>query len=200
MPLFSMFRALVDKHYDAIAKADCNTCHVGAWVIYHENHLLEKSGGPSMINMLKRFTKSRREAVKDNHECAEAVICSDERQGCKILVVSRGNSFSPAATDYAIQMAKRTRSSLVALSLDEHNGNFKEFSEVAKNNIESFSCRAAEQGISFSHEIRQGQQEVVVAKMHEADPRFKYVMDDSAVVCKSRKSIPVYTRATLRAK
>ncbi|WP_247648323.1 universal stress protein [Pseudodesulfovibrio sp. zrk46] len=199
MPLFTTLRALMDKHYKAQAEANCNTCHVGSWVICREDHLMQKNGGSSMIDMFKRFTQNRKKMITDTPVSAEA-YCDCERQECKILIVCKGNSFSRAISDYAIHMAKKTRSSLVALNLDESGRDFNGFSDKAKNNIDYFSCKAAESGISFCHEIRQGDEETIVAQMHEADPRFKYVMDDTAVVCKSRNTIPVYTRATLRAK
>jgi len=198
MPLFSALKKMVDTRYEAQAATNCNTCNVGAWVIGHEHYLLEKSGGLSMRELFNRITGKRNSAPAVIPTVTEAPRC--ERQQCKILVVCKGYSFSRGIADYAINMAKKTRSSLVALNLDESGRDFTGFEAEAKRHIEYFSCKAADANLSFCHEIRQGDEDTVVAQMHESDPQFKYVMDDSAVVSKSRSSIPVYTRATLRAK
>lgn len=204
MPLFSTLKGLVDRHYEAKAKANCNTCHVGTWVIFREDHLAQKTGGFTMKAFFQRLSCKGKKQSTIPPECpplvTESCQCASKGQGCKILIVCKGNSFSRNMADYAINMAKKTRSSLVALNLVESGSNFEDFSTQAKNNIEYFSCKAADAGLGFNHEIRQGDQEKVVAQMHADDPQFKYVMDDSAVVCKSRGSIPVYTRATLHAK
>lgn len=150
-----------------------------------------------MKAFFKRFATTRKEPVAATPTVEAAVRC--ERPQCKILVVCKGYSFSRGIADYAISMASKTRSSLVALNLDESGRDFPGFSREAEKNIEYFSCKAAEAGLAFSHEVRQGDEETVVAQMHEKDP-FRYVMDDSAVASKNRSSIPVYTRATLRAK
>ncbi|QGY42090.1 universal stress protein [Pseudodesulfovibrio cashew] len=150
-----------------------------------------------MKTFFKRLTGSRKEAAVCNTPMAtEAVRC--DRPQCKILIVSKGESFSRGIADYAISMASKTRSSLVALNLDETGEDFKAFSDQARKNIEYFSCKAEDAGLAFCHEVRQGDEDSVVAKMHEKDP-FRYVMDDTAVASQ-RSSIPVYTRATLRAK
>lgn len=204
MALFSTFKRVVDRHYEAQAAANCNTCSVGTWVVCHENHLLEKSGGSSMKAFFKRIAGSRsqkntrRESVTPA-KAAVAATCSD-RQPCKILIVCKGHEFSRGIADYAVDMARKTRSSLVAVNIDESGKDFEGFSSQAKRNIEYFNAKAADAGLCFRHEIQQGDENAVVARMHESDPSFRYVMDDSAAVCKNRSSIPVYTRATLRAK
>ena len=198
MAFFNRVKHMVNNHYDARVSAHCNTCHVGAWVIGHEMHLTDKSGGYSMKAFFQRFTSKRNQTVAAPSSVSETTRC--ERRQCKILIVCKGYAFSRGVADYAINMAKKTRSSLVALNVDESGRDFDGFRNQAKRNIEYFSCRAADAGLSFSHEIRQGAEDTVVAQMHEKDPLFKYVMDDTAVVCKSRSSIPVYTRATLQAK
>ncbi len=152
-----------------------------------------------MKAFFKRFAGTRKEAVAVSPTPTVEAAVRCEQSECKILVVCKGYSFSRGIADYAISMATKTRSSLVALNLDESGRDFAGFSREAKNNIEYFSCKAVDAGLAFSHEVRQGDEEAVVAQMHEED-QFRYVMDDSAVISKSRSSIPVYTRATLRAK
>lgn len=197
MALFSGMKEMVDRHYDALSAKKCNTCHIGAWVVGRETYLMEQSGESSMKSFFKRFAGSRKETVTETVLATEAVRC--DQPECKILVICRGQSFSRGIADYAVSMAAKTRSSLVALNLDESGRDFKAFSDEANKNIEYFSRRAKDAGLAFSHEVHQGKEEAVVAKMHEKD-QFRYVMDDSAVVCQSRSTIPVYTRATLQAK
>lgn len=197
MALFSGMKKAVNRHYDAVSEKNCNTCHVGAWVVGRETYLMEQSGESSMKAFFKRFAGNRKETVTDTPLATEAV-CRD-RQECKILIVCRGQAFSRGIADYAVSMAAKTRSSLVALNLDESGRDFKAFSDQARKNIEYFSCKAADAGLAFSHEVRQGDEDTVVAQMHEQD-QFRYVMDDSAIVSQNRTTIPVYTRATLRAK
>lgn len=198
MAIFSTLKKAMDRHYDAQAAANCNTCSVGTWVVCHENHLLKQSGGYSMKAFFKRLAGSRNTAAVETTTVSKATC--GEREQCKILIVCKGYAFSRGIADYAINMAKKTRSSLVALNIDELGRDFTGFQDKAKKEIEYFSCRAADAGIAFEHEIRQGDEATVVDQIHESDPRFRYVMDDTAVVCKSRGSIPVYTRATMRAK
>lgn len=201
MPLLYAMKKMVDRHYTAMAGDNCNTCNTAAWVVCREQHLLEQSGGFSMRAFFKRLSGSRTKTVTDAPQMTETAACECEKQGCKILIVCKKNTFSPGIADYAINMAMKTRSSLVALSLDESGRNFDQFKDEAQRNIEYFSCKAKDAGLGFCHEIRQGDEDTVVSQMHESDPEFRYVMDDSAVVCKSRSAVPpVYTRATMRAK
>jgi hypothetical protein len=202
MALFNTVKGVVDRHYAAQAAANCNTCSVGTWVVCHENHLLKKSGGSSMKAFFKRITGTGRETVVPAPAAAAAAadcVCGEKRQ-CKILIVSKDREFSRGIADYAVDMACKTRSSLVALNIDESGRDFDGFSDQAKRNIEYFYTKAADAGLAFQHEVQQGDENAIVARMHEKDPSFRYVMDDSAAVCKNRSSIPVYTRATLRAK
>lgn len=202
MALFSSFKQMVNRHYAAQAAANCNTCSVGTWVVCHESHLLEKSGGSPMKAFFKRIAGSGRATVISAPSTAPSAVepVCRERQECKILCVCKGQEFSRSIADYAVDMAKRTRSSLVALNIDESGRDFEGFTTTARRNIEYFTCKAADAGLSFRHEIRQGDEGAVVRRMHEKDPGFRYVMDDSASESRGRRSIPVYTRATLRAK
>jgi hypothetical protein len=158
-----------------------------------------------MKTFFKRISGNRRKSVTPAPAAAATAsaaadcVCG-ERQQCKILIVSKGQEFSRGIADYAVDMACKTRSSLVALNIDESGKDFDGFRSQAQRNIEYFNAKAANAGLAFSHEIQQGDENAIVARMHEKDPSFRYVMDDSAAVCKNRRSIPVYTRATLRAK
>ena len=196
MALFSALRKVVDRHYEAQAAANCNTCNVGTWVVSHEHHLMERSGGNPMKTLFKRISGNRSETATQTSATTES---RPERPQYKILVVCKGCNFSQGVIDYAVNIAKKTRSSLVALNIDETGRDFDGFSSEAKRNIEYFTCKAAGAELSFSHVIQQGDENSVVARMHEKDPQFRYVMNDTAAAGK-RGSIPVYTRATLHAK
>lgn len=203
MALFNTVKRVMDRHYAAQAAANCNTCSVGTWVVCHENHLLEKSGGSSMKAFFQRITGARRQSATPAPPAPAAAAAGRdcrERQQCKILIVCKGQAFSQGIADYAVDMACKTRSSLVALNIDESGRDFAGFRSQAERNIEYFNKKAADAGLAFRHEIQQGDENAIVARMHEKDPSFRYVMDDSAAVCKNRRSIPVYTRATLRAR
>ncbi len=154
-----------------------------------------------MKAFFKRLSGGRKQRVSAAPRAAKAAVCScEERRECRILIVCKGKAFSRVTADYAVTMAQKTRSSLVALNLDESGRDFEGFCNEAKRNIEYFSCRAKDAGLGFSHEVRKGAEDAVVAQLHENDPSFRYVMDDSAGLCRNRSVIPVYTRATLRAK
>ncbi|BCS89856.1 universal stress protein [Pseudodesulfovibrio sediminis] len=151
-----------------------------------------------MIGFFKRFSKNPTEMVTDT-PIPEVAQCDCERQECKILIVCKGAAFSDSIADYAIDMAQKTRSSLVALNLDESGKQFDDFCSKAKQSIQEFSCKAMEAGLGFAHEVRQGNEEAVVSELYSQDPQFRYIMDDAPDICK-RGTIPVYTRATLHAK
>ncbi len=202
MTLFSAVKNMVNKHYEAQAEHNCNTCHVGAWVIGREQHFTDTSGGCTMKALFKRLVGNRKAAVENVPNQNETIAVKEncDCTHCKILVVCKGSSFSDGVMDYAIDMAAKTRSGLVALNLDTTGRDFSVFQARSEENIDRFSDRAANAGLLFSHEVRHGDEESVIGKMYQEDAQFRYVMDDSAVVCKNRKVIPVYTRATLRAK
>jgi len=202
MSLFSAVKQMVDKHYAAQAAANCNTCSVGTWVVCHELHLQEESASSPLVTFLKGLKKSRRahETARTATTTAAAPTACGEKTQYKILVVCKDRKFSRSIADYAVDMARKTHSSLVAVNVDESGWDFEGFRSQAKRDIEYFSHKASDAGLCFRHEVRQGDESAVVAHMHEQDPGFRYVMDDSAAVCKNRSRIPVYTRAVLRTK
>ncbi|WP_250645447.1 universal stress protein [Salidesulfovibrio onnuriiensis] len=153
-----------------------------------------------MMALIKRLVGTRGATAESVQQSNETQAVRSERTRCKILVVCKGYAFSDGVMDYAIDMAAKTRSDLVALNLDTTGRDFDGFQARAKENIDRFSDRATTAGLLFSHEVRHGDEETVIGTMHQEDARFRYVMDDTVVTCKNRKVIPVYTRATLRAK
>lgn len=202
MSLFSAVKQAVDKHYAAQAAANCNTCSVGTWVVCHELHLQEESAGSPLMTFLKRLKDNRRAhaAARTAPTATAAQLVCGEKTQYKILVVCKDRKFSRGIADYAVDMARKTHSSLVAVNVDESGWDFEGFRSQAERDIEYFSHKASDAGLCFRHEIRQGDESAIVAHMHEQDPGFRYVMDDSAAVCKNRSRIPVYTRAVLRTK
>jgi high-affinity K+ transport system ATPase subunit B len=100
--------------------------------------------------------------------------------------------------DYSINLATKTRSSLVALSLDERGSNFTQFSEESVKNFTNFSSMVAKAGLQFEHVVKQGAESSVVAKLYDSDEAFRYVLDDIGTTRSKKQVIPVYTRATMR--
>ena len=98
----------------------------------------------------------------------------------------------------AVEMAARTNSSLLALNLDERGSNFSDFCSKSEENISSFSSKAEEAGLCFAHDVKQGDEDAVVAELHVQDEELRYVMEDDARNKNAAAAIPVYTRATLR--
>ncbi|WP_022663395.1 hypothetical protein [Paucidesulfovibrio longus] len=196
-------RRLFNGHYETMATDHCNTCHVGTWFINRQQHLAEEAGGFKLKTLFDRFrNKGRASATKKAATPAAARTATQTvaapRAACKILVVSKGTSFSNEVMEYAIDMASKTRSSLVALNLDENGHNFSQFENTCASNIDGFSCRAAEAGLRFNHLVRSGAEDHVVADLHKEDSEFRYVMNDVVSESSTSRSIPVYTRATLR--
>lgn len=204
MSIVNTARQFFIGHYDNMATDHCNTCHVGTWVINRQQHLADAAGGFSMKTLFNRFRNKvragRKTAAPATTRAAQVQAAATQRAACKILVVSKGTSFSKEVMDYAIDMASKTRSCLVALNLDESGANFSQFETSCASNINGFSCRAAEAGLRFDHLVRSGAEDNVVADLHDQDAAFRYVMNDVVSESARSRSIPVYTRATLRAR
>ncbi len=152
-----------------------------------------------MKAMIKRLVGAKDASVECTCTPEKNQAVRNECSRCKILVVCKGYAFSDGVMDYAVDMAAKTRSDLVALNLDTTGRDFPVFRAKAEENIDRFSDKAADAGLLFSHEVRHGEEDSVIDKMYQENS-FRYVMDDSAVACKNRRVIPVYTRATLHAK
>ena len=99
---------------------------------------------------------------------------------------------------YAATMASRTKSEIVALSLDEKESDFDQFTTQCRNNIKRFSQEAEKLGLKFSHLVSHGQEEKVLDTLYAKDPGYRYVMDDMPALMGKKHSIPVYCRVSLR--
>ena len=203
MTIAQSAKRFIDKRYEALAKTQCNTCNVGTWVIGREQHLYNQRGF-TLKGFMSTFRPKGRKATSARPEQAKTTVatpCSDSgRPGCKILVVCKGAMFSQTVMDYAVEMAAKTNSGLVALNLNEKGLDFNGFCSEAEKNISAFSCKAADAGLRFSHQVKQGAETSVVAELHQEDAELRYVMDDVASSNTQKSTIPVYTRATLRAR
>ncbi len=196
-------KCFLDRHYKAMVKNQCNTCNVGTWAINRNQSLCDnKERGFFLKTFLNRFrTKDQNSATAqvENDKIVSA-ISESTRPGCKILVVSKGSAFSGNVVSYAVEMAAKTKSSLVALNLDEKGTNFNHFRDECEGNIASFSAKASEAGLLFAHLVKTGAEDSVVAELHSNDKEFRYVMEDVATNQTKRQAIPVYTHAMLRVK
>ncbi len=101
---------------------------------------------------------------------------------------------------YAVTMASRTKSEIVALSLDEKENDFKQFSAQCTQNIGKFSQEAKKMGLQFSHLVSHGQEDKVLDTLYAKDSGYRYVMDDMPALMGKKHSIPVYSRVSLRVK
>ncbi|WP_320173380.1 hypothetical protein [Maridesulfovibrio sp.] len=195
------FFGLLERYYAAKAANQSNTCNVGTWAINRDQASPEpKSREVFLKTLLNRFlTNSGKPEVsqEENEELVNNLSeCTNE--GGKILVVSKGAAFSGRVVNYAVEMAARTQSSLIALNLDERGSNFSDFCSQSEQNITHFSAKAEEAGLLFAHVVKQGAEDSVVAELHHQDEKLRYVMEDNARNKSASAAIPVYTRATLR--
>ncbi|SDL38010.1 hypothetical protein SAMN05660337_2840 [Maridesulfovibrio ferrireducens] len=196
-------KCFLDRHYKTTVNNQCNTCSVGTWAINREQ---SSSDNKERRFFLKTFLNRFR--TKDQNSTAAQVendqivntLSESTRPGCKILVVSKGSAFSGNVVSYAVEMAAKTKSSLVALNLDEHGSNFNNFRSESEDNIASFSAKATEAGLLFAHIVKKGAEDSVVAELHCADNEFRYVMEDVVTTKSTKQAIPVYTHAMLRVK
>ncbi len=196
-------RNFFGKRYEAKAKIQCNTCNVGTWVINREQHLYETRNEREffLVSFIKSmWAKNAKTATPQNVTKTDAISSPATCKECKILILCKGRTFSKDVMDYAIDMASRTRSSLVALNLDEVGANFSKFRTEAKNNVTAFSCKATEAGLNFAHVVEQGTEDLVVERLHSQDETFRYVMNDVVSTTTPKQPIPVYSRAMLRVK
>ena len=130
-----------------------------------------------------------------------ACSLSDDRPSTacsKILVVCKCTAFSDEMMQYAATMASRTHSEIVALSLDEKENDFDQFSAQARTNIKRFAQEAKKLGLTFSHLVSHGQEEKVLDTLYAKDAGYRYVMDDMPALMGKTHSIPVYSRVSLR--
>ncbi|ACS78450.1 hypothetical protein [Maridesulfovibrio salexigens] len=195
------FFGLLERYYASKAANRSNTCNVGAWAINRDQALVDPTEREVfLITLFNRFLSgnTKKEVVqKDNNELVNGLsecTCS----GGKILVVSKGAAFSGKVVSYAVEMAARTKSSLIALNLDERGSNFTDFCSQSEKNISHFSTKAKEAGLCFAHVVKQGAEDSVVAELHNQDEELRYVMEDVIRTQNAGTTIPVYTRATLR--
>ncbi|WP_319762596.1 hypothetical protein [Maridesulfovibrio sp.] len=197
------FIGLLERFYASKAANQCNTCNVGLWAINRDQTLTKpKDRGFLLKNLLNRFrSNSGKMEVSQDENCS--MINSLSKKTCaggKILVVSKGAAFSGNVVSYAVEMAARTQSSLVALNLDEQGADFNNFCSKSEENISHFSSKAKEAGLLFAHVVKQGAEDSVVAALHEEDGGVRYVMEDVAKHKSAGRAIPVYTRAMMRVK
>ncbi|WP_319777098.1 hypothetical protein [Maridesulfovibrio sp.] len=195
------FFGLLERYYATKAANQCNTCNVGAWAINRDQTTNDpKDREVFLKTLLNRFLNNSGKSEVSQEENNELVNNLSECtcEGGKILVVSKGAAFSGKVVNYAVEMAARTQSSLIALNLDERGSDFNNFCSQSEENISHFSAKAEEAGLLFAHVVKQGAEDSVVAELHNQDKKLRYVMEDVARNKSASAAIPVYTRATLR--
>lgn len=102
----------------------------------------------------------------------------------KVLMVQDGE-YMPQVTDYALKMAGRLGSEIIALDVTEKPLQFsgerkaretERFMELAKKNAEDFTVRAKGQGIKVQHIMDIGDPEEIMAKVSADDAGIRYVL------------------------
>ncbi|XPV75794.1 MAG: hypothetical protein ACNI27_14285 [Desulfovibrio sp.] len=195
------FIGLLERFYDTKAANQCNTCNVGVWAINRDQVLAEPQNREVFLKtLISRFfcRSGKPEVCQEEKDTLVDNLSHCTCDSGKILVVSKGAAFSGEVINYAVEMATRTKSSLIALNLDERGADFSEFCSRAEKNISHFSAKAEEAGLQLSHVVKQGAENSIVAELHKQDEALRYVMEDVASNKSTGATIPVYTRATLR--
>lgn len=200
---YRAFADLLDRHHSQLAKDNRSTCSTGSWVINHNAFLHENKRRLELKTVFSKLF--RKSAVKNAEQVTETCTCVDKAgetsyDTCKILVVSNESSFSREIISYAVSMAAKTDSSIVALNIYDHGDDFSGYEAESCRRIETFSSAASELGLDFAHLVEHGKEDSVVAKLHAKDPNYRYVINDVPREKTGATTFPVYTRATMRAK
>ena len=158
MPLMTGIKRSVERHYHKLAETNCNTCDVGTWTINNAEAQAQHTWGKQMKSFFARFKKDTKGFVpcSTSTSTSAAMTCacslSDDRPSTacsKILVVCKCTAFSDEMMQYAATMASRTHSEIVALSLDEKENDFDQFSAQARTNIKRLAQEAKNLGSHF---------------------------------------------------
>ena len=203
MPLMTGIIRSMEQHYNKLVKVNCNTCDVGTWAINKSAATTQQPWGTQMKSFFARFKKNTNDFVPCSTNTATAYACSasddtSTQTRTKILVVCKCPAFSEEMMHYAATMASRTKSEIVALSLDEKENDFDQFRTQSQHNIGRFAQEAKNRGLTFSHLIFNGQEENVLDTLYAQDQGYRYVMDDMPALMGKTHSIPVYSRVSLR--
>lgn len=199
MGIFKSARMMVDKHYDAMAKVDCNTCNVGTWAIKRNDVLCKGSISSCMGNLLRILGIGSHEAPTSTPVSTFAEKTVIQSGGGKILVLCKGPAFSEGLVADTLRMAAKAGMSIVALNLYEHGNEFPEFQRQAKSNIEGFQRKAQAAGLDFTQMVAKGPEALTMTRLLASGFRFRHLMVDTTRPAAARSAAPVYTRATLRA-
>ena len=102
----------------------------------------------------------------------------------KVLMVQDGE-YMPQVTNYALKMAGRLNSEIIALDVTDKPLQFsgerkaresERFMELAKKNAEAFTAKAKDQGIKVQHIMDIGDPEEVMARVGADDAGIRYVL------------------------
>jgi hypothetical protein len=176
---------------------------MGTWTINKSIAQAHNTWGAQMKLFFAKFKKETEEYVADSAKAATPPARTSSgnktvQTGSKILVVCKCTTFSEEMMNYAANMASRTQSEIVALSLDEKGIDFDQFRQQATTHVTAFARKAQDMGLKFSHLVLHGQEESVLDSLYAKDPGYRYVMDDVPALTGKAHSIPVYSRVSLR--
>jgi hypothetical protein len=200
--MFKSACEMVDRHYKAMVMADCNTCNVGTWAIKRSAFLCKSNRESRLWGVLRAMGFGGSDTPCANPvptiaERAEKKTCHTGAE--KMLVLSKGPTFSEAIMTDALRMAAKTGMAIVALNMYEQGNEFPEFQRQAKSSIDGFQRKARAVGLNFTHMVVKGPEVLTMTRLLASGFRFRHMMMDTTRTAAVRTTAPVYTRATLRA-
>lgn len=203
MGMFNSAREMVDRHYKAMANADCNTCNVGTWAIKRSAFLCRGNKKIGLWDTLKSLNLFGQSAP---HSDPASTIAEGARRNAshcgdrKLLALCKGPSFSDGFVMDAMRMAAQAGMAIVALNIYEHGNEFSEFQRQAKSRIDGFQRKAQAAGLSFTHMVAKGPEALTLTRLLASGFRFRQMMVDTPRTVTASPAVPGYARATLRAK
>ncbi len=153
---------------------------------FHAQPCCQKKAPESVGKWLEDTSAAVAFASASDHDTAQSIVAKDEKIDSEkplIVVVGSPSAFSDELMTYALDMAGRLKSSILALNLN-----------AQKSDEYAAEFRNAAQGkdIPFSHLVCAGQQDQVVEALSRKHPNLQYVMSEPRPTA---RAIPVYCPA-----
>ncbi|MFP3983289.1 MAG: universal stress protein [Desulfurivibrionaceae bacterium] len=125
-------------------------------------------------------------AEAGEHDTAQEILDASSRNQT-ILVLNKGTVFSEVLMKYAIEMAQRFNTGILALNMMEvPTGLTKEASEATIRNFEKrvnqhikrFAEKAKAKGIELDHIIRMGDEDQILREINNTNPGIRYCLSE----------------------
>lgn len=203
-----------DRIFSAIAFAEANE---------HETaqHFLDPAAASKKAEQVTeedtkiKVRKSQNKTLQDTavatafaeageHDTAREILDSASRNQT-ILVLNKGTVYSEVLMKYAIEMAQRLNTRILALNIMEvPSGLTREASEATTRNFEKrvnqhikrFAEKAEAKGIELDHIIRSGDEDQVLQELNNANSGIRYCLSEpgpeTGVEARDESCIPVF--------